>query len=147
MCYVLFVLHVGLIPNSRFEYFKKEKPCKSNDCEAFLLLLKHFYSLTSLYVIGNVVSRIRLRCFTNAAALLHEYGCVNRWDTSRLLIKVPNLMQDMQASFNYLLISWFWCICSMQMCCKTCKFTDLLAILATHFFSQYAIAINYESVS
>ena len=78
MYYVLSSLCVGLIPDSRFEYFKKEKPCKSNDCKAFLLLLKHFYSLTSLYVIGNVVSRMRLHCFTNTVALLHEYGCVNR---------------------------------------------------------------------
>ena len=43
-------------------------------------------------------------------------------------------MQDMQASFNYLFISWFGCICDMQMCCKTCKFTDFLACLAMRFF-------------
>ena len=43
-------------------------------------------------------------------------------------------MQDMQATFNYLFISWFECICDMQMCCKTCKFTDFLACLAMRFF-------------
>ena len=44
-------------------------------------------------------------------------------------------MQEMQALFNYLFISMFECIYDMQMCCKTCKFTDFLARLATHFFT------------
>ena len=46
-------------------------------------------------------------------------------------------MQEMQSLFNYLFISWFGCICFMQMCCKTCKFTDFLATLATRFISTY----------
>ena len=53
---------------------------------------------------------MRLRWLTNAAALLHEYGYVD----SRIRVresmvnlsffkkKDSNLMQDMQASFNYL---------------------------------------------
>ena len=44
-------------------------------------------------------------------------------------------MQEMQALFNYLFISRFECICDMQMYCKTCKFTDFLASLATRFFT------------
>ena len=54
-------------------------------------------------------------------------------------------MQDMQASFNYLFISWFGCICDMQMCCKTCKFTDILACLAMRFFTtcqRYLLCIS-----
>ena len=52
---------------------------------------------------------MRLRWLTNTAALLHEYGYVD----SRIRVresmvnlsfkkKDSNLMQDMQASFNYL---------------------------------------------
>ena len=43
-------------------------------------------------------------------------------------------MQDMQAYANQLYIRWFCCICFYEMCCKTCKFLNFLARLATRFF-------------
>ena len=58
-----------------------------------------------------VGSRMRLCCFTNTGALTHEYGFVNRCkivlnDTEKYFRFLPkkdsNLMQDMQAPFNYL---------------------------------------------
>ena len=53
---------------------------------------------------------MRLRWLTNAVTLVYEYGCVTLRirlresviHVSFLLIKVPNLMQDMQALVNYL---------------------------------------------
>ena len=55
-------------------------------------------------------------------------------------------MQEMQALFNYLFISWFGCICDMQTRCKTCKFLISLQALQ-RVFTKHASAIFYVSVS
>ena len=114
-----------------FRFFTNAQNYKALYCFLHLNLVRTIKNNAPV----SVSQRSRIRCFTDTAALLHECGCVNRWDTSRFFIKVLILMQEMQASFNFLSISLFGCICSMQMCCNTCKFTDFLASLATRFFT------------